>query len=286
MKRLNLRGGEGGGGLADKLSPQVRRLAIIGLSGVIVVAAGWVGMRLFMAPPPPPPPPVVRPQPRPPVAQPRPPAAPPGAQTPSPPATAAPQAKAPPAAPQAKAPPSPPPAAKVEAKAATPPPPPAEKGAAESKAARKVSYSLQVAAMVQEANATSMQRRLGQMGYKPRVRKGNAYVTKHVVYGGEPVSKSEAEEAGRRLTVDGFHVVVKPVGKGHAPELGSFIDLNEAIDLARDIQKKGYVPRIVSKPVNTVVYQIRLGEFPSKHAARTKGEELKSKGFQYLIIKN
>lgn len=254
---------------------------------------------MFMAPPPPPPPPVVRPQPRPPVAQPRPPAAPPGAQTPSPPATAAPQAKAPaaapaakapPAAPQAKAPPPPPPAAKVEAKAATPPapppPPPAEKGAAESKAARKVSYSLQVAAMVQEANAISMQRRLGQMGYKPRVRKGNAYVTKHVVYGGEPVSKSEAEEVGRRLTIDGFHLVVKPVGKGHAPELGAFIDLNEAIDLARDIQKKGYVPRIVSKPVNTVVYQIRLGEFPSTHAARTKGEELKSKGFQYLIVKN
>lgn len=276
MKRVNRRGGEGGGGLADKLNPQARRLAIIGLSGVILVAAGWVGMRLFMAPSPPPPQPAVRPQPRPPMTQPKP-APPPGAPAPSTPAPAPPQAKAPPA----------PPPAKLEAKAPPPPPPPpAEKGASEAKAGRRASYSLQVAAMVQEANAISLQKRLGQMGYKPRVRKGNAYVTKHVVYGGEPVSKSEAEEMGRRLTGDGFPAVARPVGKGYAPELGSFIDLNEAIDMARDIQKKGYVPKIVSKPVSTVVFQVRLGEFPNKQAAKAKGEELKTRGFQYLIVKN
>jgi cell division septation protein DedD len=110
-------------------------------------------------------------------------------------------------------------------------------------------------------------------------------VTKQVVTVGEPTGKREAEDLSRRLNVDGFPSQLLAVGGKYTPQIGAFFNLDEAIDLARELQKKNYPPKITSKPTTTVVYQVRHGKFDTRAAAVKRGEELKSKGFNFLVVR-
>src|SRR5574341_817691 len=251
--------------------------------------------------PPPPPPPSS------PMARPVPPmAAPPPAQTPAPqpPVPAAPTKEAAPR----PAPPVKPPSIQ-EAKPAAPPHSPA-KGSAEKEEAKPVApakappakmeakvltkgappasakYSLQVGAMVMQQNANALKQRLDASGFPATVRKGTAPVKRESVTVGEPTSRPEAEELARRLNVDGFPSQLVTVGSNYTPQVGAFFDENEAIDLARELQKKNYPPKITSKPAKTTVFHVRHGRFDSRAAAAKRGEELKKKGFNFMVVRN
>ncbi|HSB77188.1 MAG TPA: SPOR domain-containing protein [Candidatus Methylomirabilis sp.] len=187
-------------------------------------------------------------------------------------------APAPPSAGPAKAEP------RKTAKAETPPA--STKAATKPTGAAPAGYSLQVAAMMVEANAQSLKQKLDQSGYQSVIRQATVFVTKHVVTVGEPTGKSEAEDLARRLTVDGFPSQLLAIGNKYAPQVGAFFNLDEAIDLARDLQKKNYPPKITSKPANTLVYQVRHGKFDSRSAAVKRGEELKAKGFDFMVVRD
>ncbi len=199
-----------------------------------------------------------------------------------------------PAKPEAK--PTAPQATKVEAKPAAPAkvsekPLPAPPAKTEAKADRKPvagpsSFSLQVGAMVMQENAETLKRRLDERGFPASVRKGTAYITKHVVTVGEFGGRREAEELARRLSVDGFTSQLLAEEGKYAPQVASFFNLDEAIDLARELQKKGYIPKISSKPANTTVFQVRHGTFDSRASAVKRGDELRAKGFNVLIVRN
>lgn len=146
-------------------------------------------------------------------------------------------------------------------------------------------YSLQMGAMVMEQNAEALKRKLNAGGYPAVIRKGTAYVTKQIVTVGEPTGKREAEDLSRRLNVDGFPSQLLAVGGKYTPQIGAFFNLDEAIDLARELQKKNYPPKITSKPATTVVFQVRHGKFNSRAAAVRRGEELKGKGFSFLVVR-
>jgi len=152
-------------------------------------------------------------------------------------------------------------------------------------AASPLSFSLQVGAMVMEGNAEALKQKLEAIGFPAVVRKGTAFVTKQVVTVGDLTGRREAEEMSRRLNVDGYPSELLAVGGQHTPQVGAFFNLDEAIDLARELQKKNYHPKITSKPANTVVYQVRHGMFDSRIAAVNRGEELKSKGFNFLVVR-
>lgn len=261
-------GGRGGGGS--------RRLLIIAGVGVILIGGWYLANQLFLAPPPPPAP--ARP------AVPSPPAKAPAPAAPTKEAAPAKAGAVPPAAPakpeSAKAPPAEKKAAppKAEAKAPTKPAPaPA--------VAPATNFSLQVGAMVMEENAESLKRKLDEGGFSSVIRKGTAFVAKQVVTVGEPTGKREAEDLSRRLNVDGFPSQLLAVGNKYTPQIGAFFNLDEAIDLARELQKKSYHPKITSKPANTVVFQVRHGKFDSRTAALRRGEELKAKGFNFLVVR-
>ena len=192
-----------------------------------------------------------------------------------------------------KAAPSAPPA---KVAVASPPPErlltPEKKAEASAKAVEKpsskavpTSFSLQMGAMVMEENAVALKRKLDGSGFPAVIRKGTAYVTKQVVTVGEPTGKREAEELSRRLNVDGFPSQLRNVGDKYTPQIGEFFNLDEAIDLARELQKKKYAPKITSKPSTTVVYQVRHGRFDSRASAVRRGEELKGKGFSFLVVR-
>jgi cell division septation protein DedD len=90
----------------------------------------------------------------------------------------------------------------------------------------------------------------------------------------------------RRLNVDGFPSELVAVGTKYTPQVGAFFDENEAIDLARELQKKNYSPKITVKPAKTTVFQVRHGRFDSRAAATKRGEELKKKGFPFMVVQN
>ncbi len=313
--------GDAGGGAAeptlmpaeDERSGRTRRPFIIAGVGVLVIVGAYLASQLFLAPAPPPPP--VRQAV--PLAQPKP-ASPPAPQQTSPPAAPVPSTPAPvtakaPAQPQAPIKPGTPGPAPIKpaepsaptktatAKAPTPEKAVAAPPAAESKASTKpeapkvaarpspahaVTYSLQVGAMVVEENAQNLRRRLEEKGFQASIRKGTAFITKHVVTVGDPSGKREAEELSRRLNVDGFPSQLMAAESKYAPQVGAFFNLDEAIDLARELQKKNYQPKIGSNQANTVVYQVRYGRFDSRAAALKRGEQLKAQGFTYMVVPN
>lgn len=147
-------------------------------------------------------------------------------------------------------------------------------------------YTLQVASLVREKNALSLEKKLGELGYTPVVRKMTASITHHRVYGGEFGSREEAEQAARKLNVDGFpSKVVKTKEGKFAPEVGAFLRLNEAIDLAHSLQTKNYAAKIVSEPTSTPVHQVRVGKYENRAEALKALESLKGKGFEPIIVK-
>lgn len=289
-------------GSRSRRSGGLRRILIILGIGVILGGGWYLAQPLFFAPQPSPPTPVrprVTPPPIPPAAAPAP-VAPIKEAAPTPIAPTKqpvkPAAKPEPAPPSEKAPPAgPPAAAKSEsAKVATPEKAtsPAKAGAKQAKKrvakpapAAVARYSLQVGAMVLEENAETLKRKLSASGFPAVIRKGNAPVKKQVVTVGEPTGKAQAEELSRRLNVDGFPSQLLAVGGKYTPQIGAFFNLDEAIDLARELQKKNYPPKITSKPATTVVYQVRHGKFNSRAAAVRRGEELKKKGFNFLVVR-
>jgi cell division septation protein DedD len=147
-------------------------------------------------------------------------------------------------------------------------------------------FSVQIGAMAQEANAETLKQKLDAMGFQAVVRKGSGFANSHVVTVGDPTGKREAEELARRLNVEGFPSQLLPVEGKYAPQVGSFVNLDEAIDVARELQKKNYRPKITSKPATTVLYQVRHGQFDTRAAAMKRGEELKAKGFNAWVVPN
>lgn len=298
---------------------RMRRPLIFALIGVLLIGGAYLANVLFFSAPEPPPIPT-----RPVV--PAPPAAAPAAPAPAPQAKAAPSAPAPaskppeakadaksapsqpaapakaapePAAPaKAATPAAPVPAGKAgpaptakptpapAAKAAPAPSAKTEKPAPAKSAAVSRSFSVQVGAMAQEANAQNLKRKLDEMGFQSVVRKGAGFGNSHVVTVGEPGAKREAEDAARRLNVDGFPSQLVTVEGKYVPQVGAFVNLDEAIDLARELQKKNFRPKITSKPATTVLYQVRHGQFDTRAAAVKRGEELKAKGFSAWVVPN
>lgn len=146
-------------------------------------------------------------------------------------------------------------------------------------------YTVQVAALVVERNAVALKARLEELGFRPIIHTTTTPITHHRVYGGEFERRQEAEEAARRLKVDGFSSSLVETKEGKfAPEVRSFVDLNEAIDLAHSLQKKNYAPKVVSETVPTQVHAVRVGEYQDRPEAVDVLEALKRQGFTPLIV--
>jgi cell division septation protein DedD len=292
-----------------------RRVLVI--AGALVVVAGGAYLTLtqftqFMAPKPAQPARPIRPIAKapapapgvPPAGPPAPAKAGPAAQPPA--QTAEPVKPAPPSTPvpvAGPAAPGPPPKAEVKVPAPTkgepsqiakaapgevsvaPAAPPARPARAEPAPAGGA-FSLQVGAMINEGNAQKLKEQLEQLGYAPVVRKGTAHLRRHVVTTGDYGDRPGADEAVKRLAGQGIAARVTAVGGRFVVEAGSFASEDDAIDLARQLQRLNFAPRIQDQAQNATVYQVRVGSFPSRVEAQAKGAELKGKGFPYLVVKD
>jgi len=141
--------------------------------------------------------------------------------------------------------------------------------------------------MAVEENAQALKRKLDEMGYPADVRSGSGYSNQHVVVVGDPVARDAAEALARRLNVDGFPSQLVKVDGKFVPQVGAFVNFDDALDLARELQKKNYRPKVTSnKPATSVLYTVRHGQFDTRAAAMKRGEELKAKGFSAWVVPN
>lgn len=281
MPRFNFRKGAdgpesqrskiGGGSSLNNLSPKAKRLVLIGLVGIILVGGTYLYTNYFMTvPAPTPPPPVVAVPPPPPVPQSE-------EERPAPVEPSqkpAPLVREAPTSPQVEEKPLP---SEVVAKSAA--------GKGTPGTVKGGQYSVQVAALVFERNAEALKARLEKLGYTPMIRLATAPITKHRVFVGEFNTRAEAEGVSRRLNVDGHASHVTELASGrYGLEVGSFLRLNAAIDLARTLQLKDYNSKIISDPVPTKIHQVRIGRFPREEALQ-KLAELKDRGYAPLLVK-
>ena len=146
-------------------------------------------------------------------------------------------------------------------------------------------FSIQVGAMAYEANARALRQRLEKLGYPSTIRKGRASIVQHVVLVGTPSNRSEVDALTERLKLEGISAVVGESDDGYRVEAGKSMHVDEAIDLARDLQKKGVTTKIAQETVATTLYLVRVGEFMSRSEARQTGQELRQKGFSVLVVK-
>lgn len=151
---------------------------------------------------------------------------------------------------------------------------------------REGRYTLQVATLVVEQNALTLKRRLEELGYTPMIRMTTASITHHRVFGGEFNSREEAEQTAGRLNADGFSTNLVELEDGKfGPEIGSYFNLNQAIDLAHSLQKKNYTPKIASKASPTPVYAVRIGDYEDHAEVQEAVEVLNKEGFTPLIVR-
>jgi cell division septation protein DedD len=171
----------------------------------------------------------------------------------------------------------------AQAEQPTPQPPPQ---VAQPAGKTKAGYSIQVATLVLEKNAISLRERLEKLGYSPEVRKTSARITRHRVTSGEFTSREEAEQAARRLQADGFppNVVEGEDGK-FRPEVGSFFRQDDALDLARILEKKNHAVKVVSQPASTPVYQIWVGEYENQAEALKTLGTLERQGLHPVLVR-
>lgn len=150
----------------------------------------------------------------------------------------------------------------------------------------KKGYTVQVAALVVEHNAVALKARLQKLGFHPFIHTTTARITRHRVYAGEFPNREKAAQTARRLNVDGFpsHLVESGGGR-FGLEVGSFFNLDEAIDLARDLQQKNFAPKIVSNPTPTPIHAVRVGQYQDRSDALETLTTLKRHGFAPLIVR-
>ena len=154
-----------------------------------------------------------------------------------------------------------------------------------AKIASRRRFSVQVGAMAHEANAHALRRRLEQLGYPSTIRKGRASISHQVVFVSAPGDGNDAQVLTEKLRAEGFSAFASESGGRYRVETGRLVLLDDAIDLARDLQRKGFTPTIAAETVNTTLYLVRVGEFSSRAKARQTSRELQKKGFPVLITK-
>ena len=171
--------------------------------------------------------------------------------------------------------------------------PPREQGAKGREAVERLAvkatsggrFSVQVGAMAQEANAQTLSQKLEKLGYAVTIRKGRTSASQHVVLVAAPGERSEADALVERLKAEGVLAVVGESDGGYRVEAGRSAVLDEAIDIAHELQKKGFTPKIASETAAATLYLVRVGQFASRGEASKRAKELREKGFPALIVK-
>lgn len=154
------------------------------------------------------------------------------------------------------------------------------------KAALRGRFSVQVAAMAHEPNAKALSQKLEKLGYPVTIRKARASATQHIVLVAAPGDRrEEAEALMERLKAEGVPAVVGESDGRYRVETGRSAVLDQAIDLAHELQKKGFTPKIASETATTTLYRVRVGQFASRGEASQRAKELREKGFSALIVK-
>jgi cell division protein FtsN len=110
-------------------------------------------------------------------------------------------------------------------------------------------------------------------------------MTQHVVIVTATGDKAEADALLERLKAEGVPASLGESEGRYRVVAGRSAALDQAIDLAHELQKKGLTPKITSETESTTLYLVRVGQFGRRDEASQRARELRQKGFPTLIVK-
>ena len=141
-------------------------------------------------------------------------------------------------------------------------------------------FAVQVGAMSHEANAHALSEKLEKLGYVVTIKKRRGSATQHVVLVGAPGDKSEADALTERLKAEGVPAIVGESDGSYRVEVGRSVEIDQAIDLAHELQKKGFTPKIATETATTTLYLVRVGQFTSRGEASRRARNSARRDFQ------
>ena len=147
-------------------------------------------------------------------------------------------------------------------------------------------YALQVVACADETTALEHTKKLKTEGVSSKISKSRAMLTKHSVYLGDFSGPEEADPLGLRLKEDGIGVTLHMTEGGRYSFLvSSYFTLNEAVDAAHDLEKKGYAARIRETTAQAPVYRVRIEHLANRGQAAALIGRLRGLGYSPVVVR-
>jgi cell division protein FtsN len=155
-----------------------------------------------------------------------------------------------------------------------------------SKAQPLKGYALQVVACADETTALEHTKKLKAEGVSSKISKSRAMLTKHSVYLGDFSGPEEAAALGLRLKEGGIGVTLHMTEGGRYSFLvSSYFTLNEAVDAAHDLEKKGYAARIRETTAQAPVYRVRIEHLANRGQAAALIGRLRGLGYSPVVVR-
>jgi cell division septation protein DedD len=147
-------------------------------------------------------------------------------------------------------------------------------------------YSVQVGAFILKTSVRALEKELASVGIETFLKEGSTQAMMHyltVEPFDDPASAANAVSDLRRAGIDSN--LQKVSGGGAVIHAGSFLLEENARKVMKRIRSLGYPVRLTKKETQLPMTFVRVGKFPSKSEATKSRNELKSKGFDAIVVK-
>jgi len=150
----------------------------------------------------------------------------------------------------------------------------------------KAGFSVQTGALILDSSVRELEKKLKGLGYEPFFKKGSTMAMLNNLTVGPFGTVNEAETALARLQKAGIDSNLRrTAGGGAVINAGSYLLAENAKLNSRKIRSFGYPVKIVRKETQFPMTIVRVGNFETVEDAAVMREELKSKGFDALVVK-
>jgi len=147
-------------------------------------------------------------------------------------------------------------------------------------------YSVQVGAFILKTSVRALEKELEAAGVETFLKEGSTQAMMHYLTV-EPfdnlTNAANAVSDLRRAGIDSN--LQKVSGGGAVIHAGSYLLEENARKVMKRIRSLGYPVRLTKKETQLPMTFVRVGKFPSKSEATKSRDELKSKGFDAIVVK-
>ncbi len=151
---------------------------------------------------------------------------------------------------------------------------------------RTGNYSVQVGAFILKTSVRELEKELAAAGVETFLKKGSTRAMMHYLTVGPFDNSASAVNAVSELSRAGIDSNLQRIsGGGAVVHAGSYLLEENTRKVMKRIRSLGYPVRLTKKETQLPMTFVRVGKFPSKSEAAKSRDELKSKGFDAIVVK-